>query len=512
MKRPLLSLALVLCALHLVAAEAPRPNVVFFLIDDLGYADCGFNGGKEIRTPEIDALAHGGAVIESHYVQPVCSPTRSALMTGRYPTRTGVYTVVRPGAKWGLPLNERTLANALKDAGYTTAITGKWHLGEFDPAYKPTARGFDHQYGHYFGAIDYFTHVRDGQHDWHRDDVEVKEEGYSTHLVAKEACRLIEAQEKGKLLFLYVPFNGVHSPMQVPDSYLEPYASLEGPRRQLAGMLAAVDEAIGQIVDALEKSGRRENTLIVFSSDNGGPRPGTNTPLRDYKGSIHEGGVRAAAFANWPGKIPAGQRIREPMHIIDWYPTMVKLAGGQPAPRRQGCLADADGADPFTARVHPQRPEPPEGRPSCRELETHPPARGIRWQREGESQGQGEEQGQGNDGCRAGRALRPRRRSRRIHQSRRTGTGTRRGTAGETRGTAQERGPSGRGRGGSGVMFPETNGRIGRTVGPVQRQREQATPTPVVEAFGRQLRFAFRFGLAGFMRCELKKSYFLRPR
>lgn len=328
MKRPLLSLAPVLCALHLVAAEAPRPNVVFFLIDDLGYADCGFNGGKEIRTPEIDALAHGGAVIESHYVQPVCSPTRSALMTGRYPTRTGVYTVVRPGAKWGLPLNERTLANALKDAGYTTAITGKWHLGEFDPAYKPTSRGFDHQYGHYFGAIDYFTHVRDGQHDWHRDDVEVKEEGYSTHLVAKEACRLIEAQEKGKPLFLYVPFNGVHSPMQVPDSYLEPYASLEGPRRQLAGMLAAVDEAIGQIVDALEKSGRRENTLIIFSSDNGGPRPGTNTPLRDYKGSIHEGGVRAAAFANWPGKIPAGQRIEEPMHIIDWYPTLVKLAGG----------------------------------------------------------------------------------------------------------------------------------------------------------------------------------------
>lgn len=328
MKLPLLSLAPVLCALHLAAAEAPRPNVVFFLIDDLGYADCGFNGGKEIKTPEIDALASGGAVIESHYVQPVCSPTRSAFMTGRYPTRTGVYNVVRPGAKWGLPLNERTLANALRDAGYTTAITGKWHLGEFDPAYKPTARGFDHQYGHYFGALDYFTHLRDGKHDWYRDDVELKEEGYSTHLVAKEACRLIEAQEKDKALFLYVPFNGVHSPLQVPDSYLEPYASLEGPRRQLAGMLAAVDEAIGQIVDALEKAGMRENTLIVFSSDNGGPRPGTNTPLRDHKGSIHEGGVRAAAFANWPGKIPAGQRIQEPMHIIDWYPTLVKLAGG----------------------------------------------------------------------------------------------------------------------------------------------------------------------------------------
>jgi len=328
MNRLFLTFAVLSLDLSPVAAESPRPNIVFFLIDDLGYADCGFNGGTEIKTPRIDALAGGGAVLESHYVQPVCSPTRSALMTGRYPTRTGVYTVVRPHAKWGLPLNERTLATALKDAGYTTAITGKWHLGEFEAAYRPTARGFDHQYGHYFGALDYFTHIRDGADDWYRNDVALKEEGYSTHLVAKEACRLIETQDKTKPLFLYVPFNGVHAPMQVPDSYLAPYGNLSGPRLQLAGMLAAVDEGIGQIVDALEKAGLRENTLIVFSSDNGGPKPGTNTPLRDYKGSLFEGGVRAAAFANWPGKIPAGQHIKQPMHMIDWFPTLVTLAGG----------------------------------------------------------------------------------------------------------------------------------------------------------------------------------------
>lgn len=307
---------------------APRPNMVFFLIDDLGYADCGFNGGTEIQTPNIDKLAAGGAIIENHYVQPVCSPTRASLMTGRYVSHTGVYTIVRPHAKWGLPLEERTLANALKDAGYTTAITGKWHLGEFDKAYLPTSRGFEHQHGHYFGAIDYFTHVRDGSHDWYHDDKELKEEGYSTHLVTKEAVRLIGAQPKDKPLFLYMPFNGVHSPMQVPESYLQPYGALSGARKQLAGMLAAVDEAIGQVVAALEKTGQRENTLIVFSSDNGGPPPGTNTPLRDFKGSIFEGGVRAAAFANWPGKVPAGQRLSQPMHIIDWYPTLVKLAGG----------------------------------------------------------------------------------------------------------------------------------------------------------------------------------------
>ena len=326
----------VIVPMQLNAADGPtqKPNIVFFLIDDLGYADCGFNGGTQIKTPNIDELAGGGAILESHYVQPVCSPTRSALMTGRYPTRTGVYTVVRPHAKWGLPLQERTLADALREAGYETAITGKWHLGEFDRAYLPTSRGFDHQYGHYFGAVDYFTHERDGIHDWYRDDNEHKEEGYSTHLVAKEACRLIAEKNKIKPLFLYVPFNGVHSPMQVPESYLAPYPALSGPRQKLAGMLAAVDEAIGRIVNSLDKAGLRENTLIVFSSDNGGPKPGENTPLSNYKGTIYEGGVRGCAFTNWPGKIPAGQRIQEPMHVIDWYPTLVTLAGGSLAQKQ----------------------------------------------------------------------------------------------------------------------------------------------------------------------------------
>jgi arylsulfatase A-like enzyme len=310
------------------SADHPTPNIVFILIDDLAYADCGFNGGKEIKTPNIDKLAKSGAVLESHYVQPVCSPTRAAFLTGRYPTRTGVYTVVRPHAKWGLPLQERTLANALKDAGYTTAIVGKWHLGEFDPAYYPRARGFDHQHGHFFGAIDNYTHMRDGSHDWYHNDAELREEGYSTHLLTKESCRLIKSQEKSKPLFLYVPYNAVHTPLQVPEKYLEPYSHLTGPRKQLAGMLAAVDEGIGEIVRALDESGMRDNTLIVFSADNGGPKPGENGPLKGYKGSVDEGGVRGCAFATWPGKIPAGQRIQEPVHVIDWYPTLVKLAKG----------------------------------------------------------------------------------------------------------------------------------------------------------------------------------------
>jgi len=312
----------------LCAQAATQPDIVFFLIDDLGFADCGFNGGKEIKTPNIDRLAQSGAIIDSHYVQPVCSPTRSTLMTGRYPTHTGVYTIVSPGAPWGLPLAERTLADALRSAGYRTALTGKWHLGEFEKAYQPNARGFDHQYGHFFGMLDYYSHERTSKLDWYRNGEPLKEEGYTTHLIAKEACKVIASGDSSKPLFLYVPFTGVHSPFQVPDSYLKPYAHLQGNRQKLAGMLAAVDEAIGQIEAGLKQAGRLENTLIVFSSDNGGPPPGDNTPLRDFKGSIFEGGTRAAAFATWPGRIPAGQRIRQPMHMVDWYPTLIKQAGG----------------------------------------------------------------------------------------------------------------------------------------------------------------------------------------
>jgi len=316
--------------LPVAALAASRPNIVYLLIDDMGYADCGFNGGRDIQTPQLDRLARAGAVLTSLYGQPVCSPTRSALLTGRYPTHTGVYTIVRPGAQWGLPLTERLLPQALRDVGYTTAICGKWHLGEFEKAYQPTQRGFDHQYGHFFGAIDYFEHARDRKPDWYRNDQPLKEEGYTTHLIAREACRLIQAQPADKPLFLYVPFNGVHAPYQVPPTYLQPYQALPTARRTLAGMLAAVDEAVGQIVAALKARGLDQNTLILCSSDNGGVDPNrvtSNTPLRAGKGTLYEGGVRLAAFATWPGRIPAGIRVDQPLHVVDWYPTLLKLTG-----------------------------------------------------------------------------------------------------------------------------------------------------------------------------------------
>jgi arylsulfatase A-like enzyme len=328
MKTALLSFLFVISTL---AAEAPRPNIVFMLADDLGREDCGFMGGKNIQTPHLDKLAKAGAVLDQFYVQPVCSPTRAALMTGRYPMRHGLQVgVVRPYAQYGLPLEERTLPQALKESGYETAIVGKWHLGTFQPGYLPLQRGFEHQYGHYNGAIDYFTHIRDGGFDWHRDDKENHDEGYSTHLLAKESVRLIRERDVKKPLFLYVPFNAVHAPHQVPDEYLKPYGHLKGNRQKYAGMLAAMDEAVGQIAAAIDEAGMRKNTLFIFSSDNGGPSPGQitdNGPLRAGKGTLYEGGTRVVAFATWDGMIKPGGKVTAALHIVDWYPTLLKLAG-----------------------------------------------------------------------------------------------------------------------------------------------------------------------------------------
>jgi arylsulfatase A-like enzyme len=314
-------------------AEDSRPNVVFILADDLGREDCGFMGGTEIKTPHLDKLAAAGARLDAFYAQPVCSPTRAALLTGRYPMRHGLQVgVVRPWAQYGLPLEERTLAQALKEAGYAAAIVGKWHLGHFAPEYLPTRRGFDRQYGHYNGAIDYFTHERDGGFDWHRDDAACRDEGYSTHLLARDAAAFIRETAGKRPFFLYVPFNAVHAPHQVPADYLTPYAHLKGERRKYAGMLAAMDEAVGQIVEAVEKAGVRRNTLFVFSSDNGGPQPGVvtdNGKFRAGKGTLYEGGVRVAAFAAWDDHITPGSTVAQPIHMVDWYPTLLKLCGAK---------------------------------------------------------------------------------------------------------------------------------------------------------------------------------------
>ena len=214
----------------------------------------------------------------------------------------------------------------------------------------PLQRGFDHHYGFYTGAIHYYTHEREGAFDWHRNGVPCSDEGYATHLLAREAVRLVQQHDVAQPLFLYLPFNAPHTPLHVPEKYLEPYAHLTGNRRLYAGMVASLDEAIGQIVAAIDEKGMRDNTLFIFSSDNGGDFPGataSNGPLRGKKGTLYEGGTRVAAFATWNGRIPAGSVVREALHIVDWYPTLLKLAGArleQPLP--------LDGRDAWPTLAH----------------------------------------------------------------------------------------------------------------------------------------------------------------
>jgi arylsulfatase A-like enzyme len=322
-------LSVMICA---VAFAAERPNVIVIIADDLGWADVGWHG-SEIKTPHLDKLADLGAKLEQFYVLPVCTPTRAALMTGRYPIRHGLQVgVVRPWAQYGLPLDERTLPQALKEAGYSTHIIGKWHLGHFQPPYLPTKRGFDTQYGHYNGAIDFFTLARDGGHDWHRNDQECQDKGYATTLLGDEAVRVIEQAQTEKPFFLYLPFNAPHTPLQAPDEYVKRYSHIaQKERRMYAAMIACLDEQVGRVVAALEARKLTSNSLILFSSDNGGllgVGGASNGKLRAQKGTLYEGGTRVCALANWPGQIKPGTIIHEPLHIVDLYPTLLKLAGG----------------------------------------------------------------------------------------------------------------------------------------------------------------------------------------
>lgn len=313
-----------------LANIAEKPNIVFILSDDQGSYDVGWRG-SEIKTPNLDKLAKSGARLENFYVQPLCSPTRAALMTGRYPIRYGLQVgVILPDANFGLPLEERMLPQALREVGYTTAICGKWHLGSVEKSYWPDHRGFDQWYGMLFGMTDYFKHTRNDKLDWWRNGEPSHDEGYTTELIGREAAKVIRNQPQDKPLFLYVPFNAVHYPFQVSEKYKAPYADLKEPRRTYAGMTAAMDEAIGKIISAIDETGRRKNTLIIFSSDNGGYKPGTvtsNGPLRGGKGSVYEGGVRTCAFATWENHITPGSEMKAVAHVVDWYPTLLKLTG-----------------------------------------------------------------------------------------------------------------------------------------------------------------------------------------
>ncbi len=336
----------------LLACAAPpwsgKPNIVHIVADDLGWKDVGFNGCLDIRTPNLDRLAAEGAKLNRFYVQPMCTPTRAALMTGRYPFRYGLQTAVIPSVSaYGLDTSEWLLPQCLREAGYKTAIIGKWHLGHADKKWWPRQRGFDYQYGAMIGELDYFTHEEHHVLDWYRDNAPVREEGYTTQLLGKDAVRLIEGHDPAVPLYLYLAFNAPHTPYQAPEAYVERHQHLPDPtRRTYAGMVACLDDEIGRVVTALESKGIRDKTVILFHSDNGGTRnamfagvmadmskvtiPCDNGPFRDGKGSLFEGATRVCAFANWPGRIKPGT-VDELIHAVDIYPTLAALAGASTA-------------------------------------------------------------------------------------------------------------------------------------------------------------------------------------
>jgi len=335
---------------------AQRPNVVIFVADDLGFADPGFRGSG-ISTPSIDGLAAAGMNLNRFYVAPICSPTRAALMTGRDPIRLGVaYGVILPWDSGGVHTSEHFMPESFRSAGYQTALVGKWHLGHSQQGLHPNARGFDHFYGHLHTEVGYYPPFANlGGKDFQRNGKSIDESGYETHLLAREAASWISARDKEKPFFLYVPFLAPHEPLAAPDELVEKYADLKDERpparspsdklsrmakwtgrksrRPLyAATVEAMDQAIGRILDTLEKEGIADDTLVLFFSDNGATRVygrggGDNSPLRGGKAETYEGGIRVISLIRWPGHIEAGSTLEQIMTVMDLFPTLARAAG-----------------------------------------------------------------------------------------------------------------------------------------------------------------------------------------
>ena len=318
--------------------KAKRPNILILLADDLGYADIGANGCKDVATPNIDSLAKNGVRFTSGYVSaPYCSPTRAALLTGRYQQRFGHEFNPGPiesaGPDFGLPLTETTMADRLKASGYATAVVGKWHLGS-EAKFHPQRRGFDEFFGFLGGAHSYLQNPAN-RNPIVRGTDPVKEVTYTTDMFGDEAAAFVE-RNKTRPWFLYLAFNAVHTPMEATDKYLARVEQIKDPlRRTLAAMHTALDDNIGKVLATLKKEGLEHDTLIVFLSDNGGPTPvnaSRNDPLRGFKTQTWEGGVRVPFIVQWKGTLPAGKVYEEPAMQIDILPTALAATGIEPRP------------------------------------------------------------------------------------------------------------------------------------------------------------------------------------
>ena len=326
-----------LMALGPVLAQKRAPNIVLIVSDDMGYADIGVHGSKEIPTPNIDSLAASGIRFTDAYVTgPYCSPTRAGLLTGRYPQRFGhEFNIPEAGANMelGLPVTERTLADRLREVGYRTAIYGKWHLGAAEK-FHPLSRGFDEFYGFLGGSHSYMP-MRPGARNMMFDGRrEVEEPNYLTDALTARSVEFIKTN-KNKPFFLYLAFNAVHTPMQATDKYLERFPTISNPaRRTYAAMLSAMDDGIGKVIKAIKDEGLERETFIVFLNDNGGPTmPGTtinasdNSPLKGSKRQTWEGGIRVPFMASWKGRLTQGRVESRPVIQLDIMPTVLAAAG-----------------------------------------------------------------------------------------------------------------------------------------------------------------------------------------
>ena len=329
------------------ALRAAPPNIVFILADDFGYGDLGCMGCKDIATPNIDRLAAEGVKFTDFYANaPVCTPTRTGFMTGRWQQRCGIefafgYQVEqfrRVKGEWvpekdfhglGLPLTEITLAQKLKAAGYATGAFGKWHLG-FKDEFNPVNRGFDEYFGELLGHCDYYQHAYyDGTYAMRDGLKPVKQEGYFTDLINDRAAKFIRENAK-KPFFLYVPHLAVHAPFQPPDAPQTPMVTKDtmhhGSRAIYKAMVERIDKGVGMILAELEKNGLSDNTLVVFSSDNGGERYSRNAPLFHHKATVWEGGIRVPCLMRWPAKLPKGKTTSQMAITMDLHATFLAAA------------------------------------------------------------------------------------------------------------------------------------------------------------------------------------------
>uniref|UniRef100_A0A3Q3KXT7 Sulfatase N-terminal domain-containing protein n=1 Tax=Labrus bergylta TaxID=56723 RepID=A0A3Q3KXT7_9LABR len=316
-----------------------QPHILFILTDDQGFNDIGYHN-PTIKTPTLDKLAAEGVTLENYYVQPICTPSRSQLITGRYQIHTGLqHSIIRPRQPSCLPSHMDTLPERLREAGYSTHMVGKWHLGFYRKACLPTKKGFDTFFGSLTGSVDYYSYGScDGPglcgYDLHDDEgVAWGQEGkYSTTLFTQRARKILETHDPtDRPLFLLLSLQAVHTPLQTPKSYIYPYRDMTNvARRKFAAMVSTVDEAVRNVTYALRKYGYYRNSVIIYSTDNGAQpfTGGSNWPLRGRKGTYWEGGVRGVAFVHSPLLKRRRRVSKDLLHITDWFPTLVGLAGG----------------------------------------------------------------------------------------------------------------------------------------------------------------------------------------